>query len=168
MEFDWDLKKATANERKHKGVSFHEAATVFADPLTISFPDPDNSIGEFRFLAFGISCSNRLLVVSYTERKAKIRIIRPVRQHDLNGEFTKMAKKKCDKLRAEYQREDLSQGVRGQYYQEYQKGTNLVLLSPDVAAAFPTEEDVNKALRDLIRIAQRSKSVITANPEIQS
>lgn len=64
---------------------------------------------------------------------------------------------KDDDLRPEYKREDLGQGVRGKYYQEYQKGTNLVLLSPDVAEAFPTEEDVNEALRALIKIAQRSK-----------
>jgi len=75
MEFEWDSKKATDNERKHKGVSFHEAATVFSDPLAISFPDPDHSTGEFRFLAFGVSRSNRLLVVSYTYRQGMIRII---------------------------------------------------------------------------------------------
>ncbi|CAG0950651.1 hypothetical protein ANRL3_00216 [Anaerolineae bacterium] len=66
---------------------------------------------------------------------------------------------KHDDLRPEYKREDLGQGVRGKYYEEYQKGTNLVLLSPDVAAAFPTEEAVNEALRSLIKIAQRSKRV---------
>jgi hypothetical protein len=63
-----------------------------------------------------------------------------------------------DDLRPEYKREDLGHGVRGKYYQEYQKGTNLILLSPDVAEAFPTEEDVNEALRALMKIAQRSKS----------
>ena len=66
----------------------------------------------------------------------------------------KMAKH--DELRPEYKREDLGPGVRGKYYQAYQKGTNLVLLSPDVAAAFPTEEAVNEALRSLIEVAQRS------------
>ena len=75
MEFEWDSKKATDNERKHKGVSFHEATTVFGDPLAISFPDPDHSCGEFRFLAFGVSRSNRLLVISYTHRQGIIRII---------------------------------------------------------------------------------------------
>jgi len=64
---------------------------------------------------------------------------------------------KDDDLRPEYKREDLGQGVRGKHYQEYQKGTNLVLLSPDVAEAFPTEEDVNEALRALMKIAQRAK-----------
>lgn len=59
-----------------------------------------------------------------------------------------------DDLRPEYRREDLGQGVRGKYYRAYTKGTNLVLLSPDVAEAFPTTESVNEALRSLIRVAQ--------------
>jgi len=63
----------------------------------------------------------------------------------------KTAKK--ENMRKEYRREDLGIGVRGKYYDEYRKGTNLVLLSPDVAKAFPTEEAVNKALRSLINIA---------------
>ena len=76
--------------------------------------------------------------------------------------------KKHDELRSEYKREDLGQGVRGKHYQEYQKGTNLVLLSPDVAAAFPTEEDVNEALRALMRIAQRSKPAINESSDIRA
>jgi hypothetical protein len=61
-----------------------------------------------------------------------------------------------DELRPEYRREDLGKGVRGKYYKSYTKGTNLVLLSPDVAAVFPTAEAVNEALRSLVRIAQAS------------
>jgi hypothetical protein len=59
-------------------------------------------------------------------------------------------------LRPEYRREDLGKGVRGKYHAAYTKGTNLVLLSPDVAAAFPTAEAVNEALRSLIKVAQAS------------
>jgi len=69
----------------------------------------------------------------------------------------KMAKK--DELRAEYVREDLGEGIRGKYYQRYQEGTNLILLDPDVAAAFPTSESVNQALRSLIEVARRSTRV---------
>ena len=61
---------------------------------------------------------------------------------------------KKEDMRKEYRREDLGAGVRGKYYDEYKKETNLVLLSPDVAKAFPTEEAVNKTLRSLINIAQ--------------
>ena len=74
MEFEWDQKKASGNKRKHS-VSFHEAATVFGDPLAITFADPDHSEGEYRFLTFGVSRFNRLLVVSHTEREKRIRII---------------------------------------------------------------------------------------------
>ena len=61
-----------------------------------------------------------------------------------------------DELRSAYKREDLGQGIRGKYFEAYQKGTNLVLLSPDVAKVFPTEEAVNEALRSLINIARKS------------
>ncbi|MFZ5450740.1 MAG: hypothetical protein ACOZF2_02525 [Thermodesulfobacteriota bacterium] len=67
-----------------------------------------------------------------------------------------MKKPESDDLRPEYRREDLGPGVRGKYLDEYRKGTNLVLLSPDVAQAFPTEEAVNEALRSLIEVARRS------------
>ena len=67
-----------------------------------------------------------------------------------------MKKAKSEELRPVYNREDLGPGVRGKYFASYQKGTNLVLLSPDVAKAFPTEESVNEALRSLIYIAQKT------------
>ena len=67
-----------------------------------------------------------------------------------------MKKAKSEELRPEYRREDLGPGVRGKYFESYQKGPNLVLLSPDVAKAFPTEEAVNDALRSLIELAQKS------------
>ena len=59
-------------------------------------------------------------------------------------------------MRSEYKRKDLGVGVRGKYFKEYQAGTNLVLLSPEVAKAFPTEESVNAALRSLIEVAKRT------------
>ena len=67
-----------------------------------------------------------------------------------------MSKSKSDELRPEYNREDLGPGVHGKYLESYRKGTNLVLLSPDVAKAFPTEDAVNDALRSLIQIARKS------------
>ncbi len=76
------------------------------------------------------------------------------KQHDMKGQYMKTAKN--ENIRKEYRRKDLGTGVRGKYYDEYRKGTNLVLLSPDVAKAFPTEEDVNNALRSLINIAQET------------
>jgi hypothetical protein len=49
---------------------------------------------------------------------------------------------------------DFSHGTRGKYAQRYSEGTNLVLLSPDVAEVFPDTEAVNEALRTLIRVTR--------------
>jgi len=59
-----------------------------------------------------------------------------------------------DELRPEYDLSELQGGVRGKYAQRYKQGTNLVLLDPDVADAFPTKDAVNEALRMLMRIAE--------------
>ena len=53
MEFEWDSKKAAKNLRKH-GVSFTEAATVFADPLSVTVRDPDHSLAEQRYITVGL------------------------------------------------------------------------------------------------------------------
>ncbi len=74
MQFEWDLKKAIKNKRKH-GVTFEEASTVFADPLAITFADPNHSFDEDRYLTFGLSRLERLLVVSHTFREGRARII---------------------------------------------------------------------------------------------
>ena len=59
-----------------------------------------------------------------------------------------------DDLRAEYDFYKLKGGVRGKYAKQYHAGTNIVLLAPDVAKAFPTDEAVNEALRQLIKLAK--------------
>lgn len=74
MKFEWDSTKAIENTRKRR-VSFEEAATVFGDPLALTFDDPDNSDQEHRLLTFGISERGRLLVVSHTYRRRYVRII---------------------------------------------------------------------------------------------
>lgn len=74
MEFEWNPAKAEVNEKKH-GVTFLEAATVFGDPLAITFSDPDHSVNEHRYPTFGLSRFDRLLVVSHTDRAGRIRII---------------------------------------------------------------------------------------------
>ena len=61
-----------------------------------------------------------------------------------------------DKLRREYDLSKLKGGVRGKYAARYRAGTNLVLLSPDVAAHFPDEQSVNTVLRTLIHVAKGS------------
>jgi uncharacterized DUF497 family protein len=74
MNFEWDPKKATANVKKH-GVTFQEAATIFGDPLAITFDDPDHSLSENRYITFGLSLQKRLIVVAHTERGGRTRII---------------------------------------------------------------------------------------------
>ena len=74
MEFDFDPAKAARNLKTHK-VNFEEAASVFGDPMSYTFTDPDHSIGEERWLMFGLSHMSRVLAVIYTHRKGKYRII---------------------------------------------------------------------------------------------
>lgn len=74
LDFEWDEDKAVANLKKHK-ISFEEAKTVFADPFAITIDDPKHSADEHRFVDTGISANGKILVVSYTEREQKIRLI---------------------------------------------------------------------------------------------
>lgn len=73
-EFEWNPRKSASNRRNH-GVTFEEAATAFADPRSLNQFDPDHSIDEDRFLLMGKSRLDRILVVSYTDRPPRVRII---------------------------------------------------------------------------------------------
>ncbi len=72
--FEWDEDKATSNLRRHR-VSFEEAKTIFDDPLLATFPDPDHSAAEQRYISIGSSTSWRVLVVIHTDRDDAIRFI---------------------------------------------------------------------------------------------
>ena len=74
LRFEWDPRKAAANERKH-GVTFLEATEVFDDPLSVVITDPDHSNGEERLLLLGESGEGHLLVVAHCERDDVIRMI---------------------------------------------------------------------------------------------
>ena len=74
MNFEWGEAKAAANLRKHKA-TFEEASTVFSDDLSLTGRDPDHSVGEQRFITFGLSAANRILAVSHAERGDVVRII---------------------------------------------------------------------------------------------
>ena len=71
-----------------------------------------------------------------------------------------------DELRPEYNFDQLEGGVRGKYVERYRRGTNLVLLDPDVAQAFPTQDDVNGALRLLMQVAQRQPANQSLEPNV--
>jgi uncharacterized DUF497 family protein len=72
--FEWDARKAAANLKKHR-VRFEDAATVFLDPLAITFPDPDHSVDERREITLGFTIKKHLVFVSHCERGGRIRII---------------------------------------------------------------------------------------------
>ena len=74
MKFEWNLDKAALNFEKH-GISFQEAATVFNDNLSVTFPDLAHSIAESRYVIIGVSRFGQLLVIAHTERGEKVRII---------------------------------------------------------------------------------------------
>jgi uncharacterized DUF497 family protein len=74
VEIEWDPAKAKPNAAKHR-VTFEEAASVFWDPLELTVPDPDHSVLEGRYVSVGTSADGRLLVLGYTERGGKIRLI---------------------------------------------------------------------------------------------
>jgi hypothetical protein len=76
LRFEWDERKNTMNVRKH-GVSFDEAASVFADENALLLDDPDHSKDEDRFILMGLSQSLRILLVfhGFREEEDVIRII---------------------------------------------------------------------------------------------
>ena len=67
--------------------------------------------------------------------------------------------KKTEEIRAEYRREDLGKGVRGKHYAEFKKGSNLVLLTPELSRIFPNNEAVNAALNSLVGVARSATSL---------
>jgi uncharacterized DUF497 family protein len=74
VNFEWDPDKAKQNRRKHR-VSFHEAATVFGDHFSVTYPDPDHSTSEQRFITVGLSGADRVLIVAHVDRSEIVRII---------------------------------------------------------------------------------------------
>jgi len=155
MRFEWDPKKAATNLRKH-GVSFDEAATVFQDDLSLTGDDPNHSVSEERFITFGVSSAGRLLVVAHTERGDRIRILSARLLPGLKGSSTKRADTDLDELRPEYRREDFGTMVRGKYAARMRESSNIIVLDPDVAEAFPNAQAVNRALRALLELAKSS------------
>ncbi len=73
MIYEWDPKKARTNLRDH-GISFEEAATVFLDPLAMTYPDPDHSDEADREITIGYSVQHRLLFVSHCPRGERTQI----------------------------------------------------------------------------------------------
>jgi hypothetical protein len=72
--YEWDSSKAAANLKKHR-VTFTEAATVFLDPLALTYQDPDHSEGEQRYITLGESARGRVILVAHLDSGDRIRII---------------------------------------------------------------------------------------------
>jgi uncharacterized DUF497 family protein len=155
--YEWDPAKAGANLAKHR-VTFEEAASVFVDPLALTFWDPDHSDQEDREITIGRSSRGGVLLLAHAGREG--RVGSSARGGLLAGSGDSMrkalAKRRSDDLRPEYDLARLKGGVRGKYYEQATAGTNLVLLEPDVARAFPDSRSVNRALRLLQEVATKS------------
>jgi len=65
--YEWDPKKAAQNQKKHR-VSFDEAGSVFSDPFTLTFDDPDHATNEKRFITIGTSMKGRILFLSHADK----------------------------------------------------------------------------------------------------
>ena len=74
LEFEWDERKDDRNFKQH-GVHFEEAATAFLDPFSVTLSDTTHSLNEERYIDIGLSSTGRLLLVVYTERGSRIRLI---------------------------------------------------------------------------------------------
>jgi uncharacterized DUF497 family protein len=74
LTFEWDPRKARSNFAKHS-VGFEEASTIFADPLSLTIPDPQHSRTEERYVTIGTAFTGKLLVVVHTNRGDNIRVI---------------------------------------------------------------------------------------------
>jgi len=171
--YEWDPKKAKANLRKH-GMSFEEAATVFLDPLAVTYPDPDHSGDEIREITIGHSAKRKVVFLSHTQRGDRIRIIARERQPQGSANNMKKAsaKKNNNDLRPEYDLSKLKGGVRGKYYRQATAGTNLVLIDPELTEIFPDTESVNRALRLLADTAasatgRKRTQVTTTNKRLK-
>jgi uncharacterized protein len=147
-ESEFDEVKSAKNLAKH-GVSLEEGDTIFGDPLVATIEDPLTSLDEDHYLAVGMSSAGRIVVVAYTFRDDKRRLFHArlatpsERRKYMKGE---LEIRDSDDILPEY---DFSNAVRGLHYRP--RTACRVTLEPDVYAAFKTSQDVNEALRELIR-----------------
>jgi uncharacterized DUF497 family protein len=144
----WNDGKNEINFQKH-GISFEEADSVFDDPLIIVIDDPEHSYEENRHVAIGATCERRLVVVSYTIRNDEPWLI-SARTAEARERKKYMAADSINDggdIRPYY---DFSGGVRGKHFRGRDRTMVSYGIDAEIAAYFPTSEDVNKALRMLI------------------
>jgi uncharacterized DUF497 family protein len=149
-----DERKAATNLKKH-GVSFQDAGTSLVIRWrSLSMIPIILELSSGFLHSFGLSRSDRLLVVAHIDRGRKTQIISACMMPSPREKSMKKARR--DELRPEYRREDLGKGVRGKHLKAYRTGTSLVLLRPEVAAAFHSARAVNDALSSLVEVAEHA------------
>ena len=133
---------------------------MFLDSTALTFLDPDHSktkIDQSR--SAGPPSSG---FSSWRTPNARTAFESSAHGGPLHGSNDNMKKgsnrRRGDDLRPEYDLARLKDGVRGKYYRRAMAGTNLVLLEPDVARAFPDSDSVNRALRLLHDVATKSSA----------
>ena len=147
--FDWDPEKARSNVAKH-GVTFAEASSVFGDPLAYTIDDPLHSApADERSVTIGRRSGGARSSWYIRIAPAESGSSAPGSPPGGSNVPTKKPSNPTpdDDMLRHYK---FRGGVRGKYARAYAEGTNVVLLDPDVARAFPTAEAVNQALRELI------------------
>lgn len=153
LRITWDAAKAAENLKKH-GVSFDEAREVFRDPLRGVVPDDDHSDDEDRYVAVGITPDDKLLIIFYSHSGEDVRLIsarrptRSERRHYMDDRQM-IGDEPIEPGDEETMHLDWSKMVRGLHYIPWEKGT--ATLDEDVYSIFRTSEEVNNALRILIR-----------------
>jgi uncharacterized DUF497 family protein len=160
VEFEWDARKATSNLLKH-GVSFGGHDCLWRS-LEAMIADLVHSASESRFVSIRRSEVGRLLVVAYTEREGRVRIISARQAPPTERRQYESEKQPCieDDILPEY---DFSQPVRGTHYESYNAGTNVVFLDSDLAEVFKDSDSVNRVLRLLLKLAKET-SIPSGSP----
>jgi hypothetical protein len=118
----------------------------------MTYHDPEHSDQEDRFITFGTTAAGRLVAVVHADRSDRIRIIsaRNMTRRE-RKQYEEPAPHEADDIRDEYDLARLGWGVQGKYFDRYREGTNLARLDKEVQEAFPTDEAVNEALREVLR-----------------
>jgi len=152
LQFEWDPAKAESNRRKH-GIDFGEAATAFGDPLSSTIPDPEHS-GEKSDSSSSVYRTGTGSLSWRTPRSViRFESSAPARPQPLSA--MPMSKTEgSDEMRDEY---DFSGAVRGKYAERFAKGSNVIVLAPDVAEVFKDADAVNEALRLLAESVREGK-----------
>lgn len=163
-EFEWDDEKNEPNRRKH-GISFEQATDVFEDPLAVTIDDPGHSDYEERYVTIGASLFDDVYVVVHADGEDRIRIIsarhatNAERRKYMNEDFDRIHdREEKDPMRPEY---DFSKGVRGKYWKgPERKIVSYMRIDQDVRRHFRTAEQINDALRMLIREGRAPEAII--------